>query len=261
MTPRRRTRRDALVSHDRWLVSYADFITLLFALFVVLFAASRHSNQALERVARAIHSGFRSLGAMPGSATPSAAGGKSSPIGPTGRAPDLSPLESTALERELAGSLRSSFADGEIAMHRTPQGLVISLRELGFFNSGQARLLPGAGQKIERVGQILMSRGFALRVEGHSDNQPIDNAAFHSNWELSAARAMTVLLLLVDEAHYDPTRISMAGYGPYRPVADNTTAPGRRLNRRVDLVVLDAPASAEMSGPTGSVVGLGSRAR
>jgi chemotaxis protein MotB len=125
-------------------------------------------------------------------------------------------------------------------MHQTPQGLVISLRELGFFDSGEAVLLPGAAQKIERVGRILMSRNLSLRVEGHSDNQPIDNANFHSNWELSAARAMTVLLLLVDDAHYDPTRIAMAGYGAYRPVADNATAAGRRLNRRVDLVVLDA---------------------
>ncbi len=126
-------------------------------------------------------------------------------------------------------------------MHQSPQGLVISLRELGFFNSGEAALLPGAAEKVERIGRLLMSHGLSVRVEGHSDNQPIDNASFHSNWELSAARAMTVLLLLVDDAHYDPTRISMAGYGPYRPVSDNATAAGRQLNRRVDLVVLDEP--------------------
>jgi chemotaxis protein MotB len=247
MKGRRRPRREALVAHDRWLISYADFITLLFALFVVLFAASRHSNQALERVARAIHSGFRSMGAAPGPAqhvfdehSPSATVMASAPYSDPGMA---------ALQQQLAGSLSTSLASGEIAVHQTPQGLVISLRELGFFDSGEAVLLPGAAQKIERVGRILRSRGLSLRVEGHSDNQPINNANFHSNWELSAARAMTVLLLLVDEAHYDPTRIAMAGYGPYRPVADDATSAGRRLNRRVDLVVLDAHAATEPSEP------------
>jgi chemotaxis protein MotB len=233
MKLQRKSRREALVSHDRWLVSYADFITLLFALFVVLFAASRHSDASLERVSHAIHSGFRTMGAMP-AATSQARAGALPRL-------DLAHAPQTVLEQQLAAALHDSLADGEIAMHQSPQGLVISLRELGFFNSGEAALLPGAADKIERIGRLLMSHGLAVRVEGHSDNQPIDNANFHSNWELSAARAMTVLLLLVDDAHYDPTRISMAGYGPYRPVSDNTTAAGRQLNRRVDLVVLDEP--------------------
>ena len=212
MKARRRPRREALITHDRWLISYADFITLLFALFVVLFAASRHSNQALERVARAIHSGFRSMGAAPGSAR-QVLEKESSPATVLAFAGDSNP-NMAALQQQLSGSLSSSLATGEIVVYRTPQGLVISLRELGFFDSGEAVLLPGAAQKIERVGRILMSRGLSLRVEGHSDNQPINNANFHSNWELSAARAMTVLLLLVDDAHYNPTHIAMAAMVP-----------------------------------------------
>jgi chemotaxis protein MotB len=236
MRARRKTRRETLVSQDRWLVSYADFMTLLFALFVVLFAASRHSNQSLERVAKAIHGGFRAMGAEPGYPRSFADKRISKPADTGVPSPEMA-----ALRQQLAASLHTSFANGEIGMRQTPDGLVISLRELGFFDSGEAALLPGAAAKIERVGRILMSRHLALRVEGHSDNQPIDNATFQSNWELSAARAMTVLLLLVDDAHYDPTKISMAGYGPYRPVADNATSVGRRLNRRVDLIVLDSP--------------------
>jgi chemotaxis protein MotB len=233
MKVQRKSRREALVAHDRWLVSYADFITLLFALFVVLFAASRHSEQSLERVSHAIHSGFGTMGAMP------AAGSRLRASAPSSG--DLAHAPQSALEQQLAAALHDSMANGEIAMHQTPQGLVISLRELGFFNSGEAALLPGAAEKIERIGRLLMSHGLSVRVEGHSDNQPIDNTNFHSNWELSAARAMTVLLLLVDDAHYNPTHISMAGYGPYRPVSDNATAAGRQLNRRVDLIVLDGP--------------------
>lgn len=255
MRRRRRTRAEALVSHDRWLVSYADFMTLLFAFFVVLFATSQHNNQALERLAKAIHSGFSSMGSSPGAAAPSGKARAHSTDRAQSSAFSVASPAMMALQQQLQGVLRDSLANGEIAMQQTPDGLVISLRELGFFNSGEAGLLPGAAAKIERVGGVLMSHGLALRVEGHSDNQPIHNANFQSNWELSAARAMTVLLLLVDDAHYDPTKISMAGYGPYRPVADNATADGRRLNRRVDLVVVSpgtlAPARPEAARPSG----------
>jgi chemotaxis protein MotB len=117
---------------------------------------------------------------------------------------------------------------------------VISLKELGFFDSGQAALLPGAASKIERIAKVVSRPGLELRVEGHSDDQPIHNSQFRSNWELSAARAMAVLLLLVNDAGYDPRKISASGYGQYRPVADNLTPEGRRMNRRVDLVVVSA---------------------
>ncbi len=223
---RRVSRGEALVSRDRWLVSYADFVTLLFAFFVVLFATSRHSTEALGKLSGAIHSGFggRTAGPLPQpTALPAAAG------------PDLD-----ALQAQLTTVLHASIARHEVSLQQTADGLVISFQELGFFHSGEANLLPGQAGAIEQAGAVLQQRGLALRVEGHSDDQPIHNAVFASNWELSAARAMTVLLLLVDQVRYDPTRISMAGYGPYRPVADNATVEGRQKNRRVDLVVLRA---------------------
>jgi chemotaxis protein MotB len=123
-------------------------------------------------------------------------------------------------------------------MSITPEGFVISLKELGFFNSGHAELLPGAAEKIQRIAKVLSLHKLELRVEGHSDNQPIHNAQFRSNWELSTARAMTVLTLLVDQSAFDPKKISVAGFGEFRPVADDATPEGRRKNRRVDLVVL-----------------------
>ena len=132
-------------------------------------------------------------------------------------------------------------------MRITPEGFVISLRELGFFNSGQAVLLPGADKKIEKIGRILSQRGLELRIEGHSDDQPIHSAQFHSNWELSTARGMAVLLLLVNDAGFDPKRISVCGYGQYRPLADNATPEGRKINRRVDLVVLGTAAPPAQS--------------
>ena len=128
--------------------------------------------------------------------------------------------------------------DHEVIIRLTPEGFVISLNELGFFNSGKATLLPGAAQKIKRIAGVLSRDGFRLRIEGHSDNQPIHNNQYRSNWELSTARAMSVLLLLADDSSFDPAKLSVAGYGEYRPVASNDTPEGRTLNRRVDLVVV-----------------------
>ena len=108
--------------------------------------------------------------------------------------------------------------------------------------------MPGASGKIRRIATVLTQHGLDLRVEGHSDDQPIHTAQFRSNWELSTARAMAVLMLLVDESGMDPTKISVAGYGQYRPIADNSTPEGRQMNRRVDLVVV-APGLSPHDAP------------
>jgi chemotaxis protein MotB len=248
---RRRRHAHEEASHERWLVSYADFITLLFAFFVVMFASAYRDNQAIIRISHAIHNGFQSLGAFSGGDQKNAVAYSKLPR--EGAAPAQAALElettqknATAastrdlveLRRQLESAMGAEMKKQEVELRVTPEGFIISLHELGFFDSGQATLLPGASQKIERIAGILSQHGFEIRVEGHSDNQPIHNAQFRSNWELSTARAMSVLELLVGDAGYDPTRVSVAGYGQYRPVADDATAEGRRENRRVDLVVL-----------------------
>ncbi|RRA48116.1 flagellar motor protein MotB [Acidipila sp. EB88] len=256
---RRRTRYQVLISHERWLVSYADFMTLLFALFVVLFAATRHSAEGLGRLSGAIHSGF---GGREGSPVRGTAQGSthaavpapalrlntavSAPPAPTGQ---LSDSDLDVLSSELGTVLGASIQKHEVDLARTPEGLVISFEELGFFHSAEANMMADQAHLVVQAGAILRTHDLTLRVEGHSDDQPIHNAFFASNWELSAARAMTVLLLLVDQAHYDPTRLSMAGYGPYRPLAANDSAEGRQRNRRVDLVVVRAqqPGAASMA--------------
>jgi chemotaxis protein MotB len=238
-------------SHDRWLVSYADFITLLFAFFVVLFASAYRDSHAIIRVSDSIHNGFQSLGAFNGAQNRAATGNvaqpadamtapQSSPQSDKGQSNGngLSQSDLLALQKQLQTAMGVEIKSHEVEMRMTSEGFVISLKELGFFNSGKAGLLPGAAEKIERIASILSEHKLELRVEGHSDNQPIHNAQFRSNWELSTARAMTVLLLLVRQSSYDPHKISVAGYGEYRPIADDSTPDGRRMNRRVDLVVL-----------------------
>lgn len=119
---------------------------------------------------------------------------------------------------------------------------MISLHELGFFDSGEAQLMPGAGDKIKRIAEVLLQYGLDMRVEGHTDDVPIHNAAFASNWDLSTARAMAVAMMLLKESNVDPRRMSIAGYAQYHPSASNDTPEGRRANRRVDIVVV-SPAS------------------
>ena len=243
-------RAHSLAPPDRWLLSYADFVTLLLAVFVVLLASVWHNERPLGALSTAIHSGFEELRAGAAQPTPSAA--TSSLPKPqqatSGKKPPAPQVDVDALKRELGGIFGEAIARDEIVLQQTPDGLIISLRELGLFNSGEATLLPGAADKLRRAAVVLMQHGFEIRVEGHSDDQPIHSATFESNWQLSTARAMSVLQLLLEGAGFPPERLSVAGYGPYHPVADNITAEGRRMNRRVDLVVV-APRSREENLP------------
>jgi chemotaxis protein MotB len=117
-------------------------------------------------------------------------------------------------------------------------GLVISLREAGFFDSGSATPKADALPTLRKIAEKLGDTPYDLRVEGHTDNVPIHNAAFASNWELSSLRATGIARLFIEMKVIEPDRISAAGYAEYHPVASNDTEEGRAQNRRVDLVVM-----------------------
>jgi chemotaxis protein MotB len=256
-------------NHDRWLVSYSDFITVLFALFVVLFATSYRDSQVVRNLSHAIHVGFQQLGAFqqehpesqPTNSTVQAdslaqVNANNGPLPIKAENPPVakdtlatgSAVDIVELRNELEAAIGDEIRKREVVMRVTPEGFVVSLKDMGFFNSGQAVLMPGASGKIRRIATVLTQHGLDLRVEGHSDDQPIHTPQFRSNWELSTARAMAVLMLLVDESGMDPTKISVAGYGQYRPIADNSTPEGRQMNRRVDLVVV-APGLSPQHTP------------
>lgn len=241
------------VNHERWLLSYSDFITLLFAFFVVLFATTYHDNQTIRRLSQAIQRGFQTLGVfaeneagntpMEVTSITERDSGKSEihrEARNTISASSGSTLKMLGLKKQLEAAMGKELAQHEMVLESTPEGFIISLKELGFFNSGQAQLLPGAREKIVRIARVLSRPDLEIRIEGNSDNQPIHTAQFRSNWELSAARAMSVLQLFVSQGGFNPTRISAAGFGQYRPIADNSTPEGRRMNRRVDLVIVQA---------------------
>jgi chemotaxis protein MotB len=235
-------------------------MTLLFALFVVLFASSYHDKQTIVRVSAAVKDGFRQMGSfaddksVPGS-EPSASSNVDKPVDPVEDGKNkhkaehagagIDPLE---LNAKLKNALGKEIEQNEVSMRMTPEGFVISLHELGFFDSGEAKLLPGAADKIKQIAAILNQYGLDMRVEGHSDNVPIHNAVFNSNWDLSTARAMAVAGMLLNESGVDPRRISIAGYAQYHPSASNDTPEGRRANRRVDIVVVSEYSRRDANG-------------
>jgi chemotaxis protein MotB len=256
----RRYKKRGHVNHERWLVSYADFITLLFAFFVVLYSTSQMDKKKLVQVSQAIHGAFQQLGAFTGSAYGSDERVEAAPPGlakinnldsgvttddvhNTGTGYGANGVDINELRRDLEEALGDEIKKHHIEMHLTPEGLVVSLREVGFFNSGEAEMLEDGQAALARIARILIDKGFQLRVEGHTDNVPIHNSRFKSNWELSTARATQVVALLVERYGFDPKSISAAGYSEYRPVADNGTEEGRKKNRRVDIVVASRTSS------------------
>lgn len=247
---KRGAKREENTHPERWLVSYADFMTLMFALFVVLFASAYHDKQAIQRVSSAVKNGFQEMEAFPGSNSQQRKPNSvissldtSSNSTADGRAnlkasPANAGIDMVELHRKLNQALGKEIERREIGIRMTPEGFVISLHELGFFDSGAARLQPGAEDKIKRIAAVLTQYGLDMRVEGHSDNVPIHNSSFNSNWDLSTGRAMAVAMMLIDDSGIDPQRISIAGYGQYHPSASNDTPEGRKANRRVDIVVV-----------------------
>lgn len=249
----RRKRPRPHANHDRWLVSYADFITLLFAFFVVLYASAQVDQRKIGKLAMAIQTAFQELGMFP------ASGGslpRELPALPPEAlkklqeaelkkekltVPDDAPIDDfnlSTLQEELQKALQQEIAARAVALHRESEGLVVSLREFGFFDSGSATLRDSAYPALDRIAAILAARTCRLRIEGHTDNVPIHTAQMASNWELSTARATELVRLLITRYGFSPERLSAAGYAEYHPIASNDTPQGRAQNRRVDLVIL-----------------------
>jgi chemotaxis protein MotB len=271
---RRRRKHRPHTNHERWLVSYADFITLLFAFFVVLYASSQVDKKKVGKLALAIQVAFQEMGVFETSsakvpvdmenpmpfdnvetveslqrnatlaqvaAHPGAALG-----GGGGENGDLADLQ-----HELENTLALEISRKEISMRREPDGLVISLREVGFFESGSGAMKQESQAAFDRIAELLLKRKCRLRIEGHTDNVPIHTPRFSSNWELSTARATEIIRLLIVRDGFDPRNLGAAGYGQYHPIASNNTKEGQSMNRRVDIVILGgtAPAAPAAFGP------------
>jgi chemotaxis protein MotB len=230
------------------------------------YASSQVDQRKVGKLALAIQVAFQELGVFPASTTQipldssepmpfstvqaienvkhnAALGRVASPpedsLAATSEATDLDTLQS-----ELQQALHHEIALRKITLHRETDGLVISLQEFGFFDSGSATIKPESLSALDRIASILAIRTYKLRIEGHTDNIPIHTVQMTSNWELSTARATELVRLLIIRHRFAPERLAAAGYAEYRPVATNLTEQGRAQNRRVDIVILGAPAAS-----------------
>jgi chemotaxis protein MotB len=237
-TRRRRVHAAHGPSHERWLVSYADFITLLFAFFTTMYAISTVDARKLSSMVDSMQQAFDTEG-VPAPKV----------------APTVAPAATTALtaaqrERILADTLRARLDGTTVDVEIDHRGIVVSMREAGSFQTGSADLSEVARSILQELAATLGSdAAMTLRVEGHTDDVPIRAGRFASNWDLSTARATSVVTYLVQDVGLEPRRLSAAGYGQYHPRGPNLTDADRARNRRVDIVILnEGTANAEEPG-------------
>lgn len=252
---------------ERWLVSYADFITLMFAFFVVMFAASQtdkgKTQQVQESIRKALEEG-KFMSAISGilGGTPDDKGkGNAQMRGPGGdrkvvtKVVDGRVLELLPAMNLLGKELEEEIKKGRMQVSMESRGLVVSFREAAFFPSGEDMIPENTLPTIQRVAEVVNRLPNPIRLEGHTDSVPIRGGRFRSNWELSAARAIAMMERLTT-AGVPRDRVSISGYAENAPVESNDTVEGRKRNRRVDIVVLNKtglsaePASVQTAAET-----------
>ncbi len=196
---------------NRWVVSYADLVTMLLALFMVLFAVSQNVTKYQAKMIEEHH---------------------------------LNVPENLAIEQvEQLEELKTLFSESisqnkNITYLKEGRGLVIRLNNSVLFDEGSAIIKSEALKTIDEIIDTISKIDNNILVEGHTDSTPISNAKYPSNWELSTARATNIIAYMLKSKKIDPKRLSAVGYGEYMPVADNTSIGGRLLNRRVDIIIL-----------------------
>jgi chemotaxis protein MotB len=217
-------------SHDnveRWMVSYADFVTLLFCFFTAMFAISNVDTNKLGKFVDSMRTAFNVTGA----------GANAFTIieGVHVVMPSNVEIESD-VRNMLSALLKES--EGAIDVKSDSRGVVISVADKLFFETGSADIKDESKEVFDRLATALKKFPQMMRIEGHTDNVPIKNASYPSNWELSASRAINVAKYLIDAHGISPERLSTTGYAEFRPITSNDSPDGRAKNRRVDIVIM-----------------------
>jgi len=233
-------------NHDRWLVSYADFVTLLFAFFVVMYAVSSVNEGKYRVLSDSLTSAFQTKVRQPGIEQPGALPDTQA------RALDIPPRRigrPTELQRKQREQMRAMaqnilqvldplVREGQVRVTQTNRGIAVEINASLLFATGQAQLRSDSIRALQQVARVLASADKTVQIEGYTDNVPISTPQFPSNWELSGARASSVARLFIDNGVAEE-RLSVIGYGPNRTVAPNDTAEGRARNRRVTVMIME----------------------
>jgi chemotaxis protein MotB len=236
-------------NHERWLVSYADFITLLFAFFVVMYSISSVNEGKYRVLSNSLGSAFGQAPTGP----PAFRDSRPPALPLIPRSPDGSSLirprndapmrhekeQMTGLARDLLSALAPLIRDGKVRVTQSARGISVEISASVLFAPGDAHLSAQSDEALRAVARVLKNDNHAIQVEGHTDNLPIKSAIFPSNWELSAVRASSVVRLFVDNGVTE-NRLLAIGHGANQPVGSNDTPEGRLRNRRVQLMILSS---------------------
>lgn len=239
---RRKRQHTESEGQERWLVTYSDLITLLLVFFIVLYSMSQIQNEKFNALVDSLKTAFQGDNVL-----------SETSLKPTGQNNDLStiPIEKKDKDKDknkekldqlyvkLHDYIKKNNLEKEIQLTNLQRGVQITFRERILFDLGQADIKKQAEPVLEKVGGILKTVPNDISIEGHTDNNPIrDSARFPSNWELSGARARTVMYFLINHDQLPPESLHFAGYGEYKPVVKNDTSAHQGMNRRVNIVVL-----------------------
>lgn len=237
-------------NHERWLISYADFITLLFAFFVVMYAISVVNEGKYKVFSDALGNAFG--GRIAPKSTPEIQGAITLPNIVAKRRAEALRRERerlTTLARDLTSTLAPLVKEGKVRVTQNSRGVSVEINASVLFDSGNATLTADSREALQALAVLLRDDPHTLQVEGHTDNLNIRNPVFPSNWELSAARAGAVVRLFIDSG-VAPERMTVVGHGSNIPVASNDEAEGRARNRRVAVTILSALPDATTEIPT-----------
>jgi chemotaxis protein MotB len=250
-------------NHERWLVSYADFITLLLALFVVMYAVSQLNEGKYQRVAGSLGTAFGAQPDRRSTAVIKLEPAPSSPVREPSEEEDRAikkmrllteaqRRQQEAMEviaRDVVAAFQpfnSLIENGQVRVIPSSRGLAVEINAKVLFAPGQAVLEQNSARVLEAVAQVLKDNDYPIQVEGHTDSIPIVTDKFPSNWELSAVRASSVVRLLIASG-VEAERLTAVGYGENRPVDSNDTEDGRMRNRRVTVMILSNPEHNALS--------------
>ncbi|MDD4706850.1 MAG: flagellar motor protein MotB [Bacillota bacterium] len=236
MRARRNRRENGTSDTNSWMTTYSDLVTLLLCFFVLLFSFSVIDAKKFEAIIRSFQG---SLGVLDAGKTID----EDQYISQALQSDRLlqEQLEAESMEwlyRQLDEYIKENDLEATVVLGVEERGLLIRFKDQALFDSGKALIRKDAETIVISIGEILKQNERSIRVEGHTDNVPMNTLLYPSNWELSTARAVNVVKFLIEDVGITPVRLSAAGYGEYHPIADNNTAENRQKNRRVDVVIL-----------------------
>jgi chemotaxis protein MotB len=241
---------------ERWLITYADLITLLLAFFIMMYTFSKQDAQRYQEVTEYLRAIFKG-----GSGVMSAGGGAAASttminaLPKHGGGSEVQREEvRKQLEQEVKKLTENTEHKNKISVFQDERGIVLRIMDRAFFDEGKADLKDSAKKALQKIAPIIANSNSEIRIEGHTDDVPIHTSEFRSNWELSTRRATEVVRHLIEKYDYPSQEISASGYAEYRPIAGNDTAANRALNRRIEIILVkaskpEAPAAIAEAPP------------